>query len=134
MPIRFKDGNIYSHGGEILAVEVEGRGPLRKKLRSLPGLRLKQDGDNVQASTFHDDDFDSVAALVKPRRRRQMSDVQREMINALLDQFYTTLLDELLKDDEILKYLTKNELKSICNLENRLKNIDVPFKRLGLIE
>lgn len=58
--------------------------------------------------------------------------VQRNALNLYHNN--TTLLDELLKDDEILKYLTKNELKSICNLENRLKNIDVPFKRLGLIE
>ncbi len=44
-----------------------------------------------------------------------------------------TLLEALQQDDEILKCLSKEELNTICNLENQLKNINFPFKRLGLL-
>jgi adenylosuccinate lyase len=45
----------------------------------------------------------------------------------------TTLLEELKKDTEVLQYLSPEELEEICNLNNRLKNINVPYKRLGLL-
>lgn len=45
----------------------------------------------------------------------------------------TTLLLELKNDSEVLQHLSARELEEICNLDNRLKNIDVPFKRLGLL-
>lgn len=57
--------------------------------------------------------------------------VQRNALNVYHNK--TTLLDELKKDEEILSYLTVEELEDICNLENRLKNINVSFKRLGLL-
>lgn len=46
---------------------------------------------------------------------------------------HTTLLEELKKDSEVLRLLSAGELDEICNPENRLKNINVPFKRLGLL-
>jgi adenylosuccinate lyase len=45
----------------------------------------------------------------------------------------STLLAELKKDSEVLQYLSAEELEEICDLNNRLKNINVPFKRLGLL-
>ncbi len=57
--------------------------------------------------------------------------VQRNALKVYHHQ--TTLLDELKKDDEALNYLSEKELEEICNLKNRLRNIDVSFKRLGLI-
>lgn len=45
----------------------------------------------------------------------------------------TTLLQELKNDSEVLQYLSAQELEEICNLDNRLKNINVSFKRLGLL-
>lgn len=45
----------------------------------------------------------------------------------------TTLLEELKEDTEVLQYLSPEELEEICNLNNRLKNINVPYKRLGLL-
>lgn len=39
------------------------------------------------------------------------------------------LLDELLKSEEALKYLTEQELKEIFNTDNMLKNIDYIYKR-----
>ncbi|RMF61957.1 MAG: adenylosuccinate lyase [Calditrichaeota bacterium] len=45
----------------------------------------------------------------------------------------TDLLSELMKDEEVLSYLSKEELQEICNLQNRLKHIEIPFKRLHLL-
>ena len=58
--------------------------------------------------------------------------VQQNALKVYHEQ--TSLLEELKKDPEVLVHLNKSELESICNLENRLKNIDVPFMRLGLID
>jgi len=57
--------------------------------------------------------------------------VQRNALNVYHND--VTLLETLQQDDEILKYLSKEELKTICNLKNQLKNINFPFKRLGLL-
>ncbi len=43
------------------------------------------------------------------------------------------LLDTIRTDEEVLRYLNREELEAICNLSNRLKHIDIPFKRLGLM-
>ncbi len=48
-------------------------------------------------------------------------------------QRQTTLLQELKSDPEVLPYLSERELEEICNLKNRIRNINVPFKRLGLL-
>lgn len=48
-------------------------------------------------------------------------------------QHHTTLLQELKSDPEVLPYLSERELEEICNLKNRIRNINVPFKRLGLL-
>jgi len=39
------------------------------------------------------------------------------------------LKDELLKSNEILKYLTNNEIDEIFNSEKILKNVDYIFQR-----
>ena len=39
----------------------------------------------------------------------------------------------LLNDDEVKKYLTENEIEELFNTSDYLKNIDVIYKRLGLI-
>lgn len=46
----------------------------------------------------------------------------------------SSLLDELMKDTECLKYLSGKDLERIFNLKSRLKNIDTVFKRLELIQ
>lgn len=71
-------GIIYPHGGTTLAVEVDYRTPTAKRLAELDCCRLYQDGD--QEKTFHFDvaDFATVAKIVKPRRRRRMTDAQKQ--------------------------------------------------------
>jgi len=38
----------------------------------------------------------------------------------------------LISDAELLKHLSEDEIKSLCSLENKLKNVDHIFKKVGL--
>lgn len=44
----------------------------------------------------------------------------------------STLLKELQQDAQVMKHFTPDELESICNLKNNLRNIQSVFERLGL--
>ena len=77
MLIPCQRGIIYSHGGDLLTVEVEGRRVTANRLRQLDCTTTCQEGDSFLAVTFHAVDFDEVAAIMKPRRRRQVSEAER---------------------------------------------------------
>jgi hypothetical protein len=73
LPCRGKGVTIYPFGGDRLAVEVDGRPGLVKKLTALPGVEVWQDGDREKTFLFDVGLFDQVAALVRPLRRRRLS-------------------------------------------------------------
>ena len=78
---------IFPHGGNLLAVEVDGRRAIAKKLAALPGLRLWQDGDRECTWLFDVSLFPQVAAIVQPRRRRQFTPEQRETLRQRLANY-----------------------------------------------
>ena len=82
MTIPCERGTIYPHGGTRLAVEVEGRPITANRLRGLDCTTVIQEGDDFLAVTFDVDDFDRVAQIVLPRRRRQLSEAERERLRA----------------------------------------------------
>ena len=43
-----------------------------------------------------------------------------------------TFIDALLEDKELLEYLDVDEIRNICRLEDRLKNISHIFRKVGL--
>ena len=69
-------GHIYPVDGDTLAVFVAG-GITREKLRTISGCRLVVDGSDGATFTFDVDCFAAVAEVVKPRRRRHLSESQR---------------------------------------------------------
>lgn len=77
IPCRPKGSNIYPYGGTKLIIEIEGHAKLRNQLRCLSCCELIQDGDTFTAFRFDVADFDAVAALVKPRKVRRLSDKHR---------------------------------------------------------
>ena len=79
MLVLCKRGEILPWGGELLGVTVDHRPVTAKRLLNL-GLRLVQDGDHEKTFVFHVDRFDEVADLVKPRRRRQVSDTEKRRL------------------------------------------------------
>ena len=70
-------GVIYPHGGDRLAAEIEGRPRTARRLRELPCTEVFPDGNNDLAVTFDARDFEKVAELIKPRRRRRVSEENR---------------------------------------------------------
>ena len=73
---------IYPWGGSLLAVEVVGRRPTAKRLAAL-NLKQVQDGDTEAAFVFDIMQLEAVAALVKPRRRRRVSEKERTRLAEL---------------------------------------------------
>ena len=73
MLIPCKCGHIYPHGGQMLAFASDSRGALAKRLIRSGLVKVTQDGDDGINAIFHVDDFDAVAAIVKPKRRRRLS-------------------------------------------------------------
>jgi hypothetical protein len=65
-----KYGTIYPYGGELLAVECDYHNGIAARLTAL-GLRHSQYGDYEHTFIFHVNDWAKVAAVVKPRLRRQ---------------------------------------------------------------
>ena len=56
-----------------LAVEVDGRPGLVKKLAAIPGVVLLQDGDGEKTFRFDVANFCRVAEVVRPHRRRRLN-------------------------------------------------------------
>ena len=73
LPCRGKGVTIYPFGGDRLAVEVDGRPGLAKKLTGTPDVEPWQDGDREKTFLFPVGRFSEVAAVVKPHRRRRLS-------------------------------------------------------------
>ena len=73
LPCRGRGVTVYPFGGDRLAVEVDGRPGLAKKLAGIPGVVLWQDGDGEKTFLFPVGRFSEVAAVVKPHRRRRLS-------------------------------------------------------------
>jgi len=79
-------GVIYPHGGELLAAEVDYRAPTFKALLAIPGVKLHQDGDHEKTLVFHVDLSPQVAAILKPRRRRVLTDERKAALSLAGEQ------------------------------------------------
>ena len=73
-------GHLYPQGGDMLAASTDRRGPVAKALADMDCTTVLQDGDDGINVSFHVDDFEEVAGLMKPRRRRQVSDPERNRL------------------------------------------------------
>ena len=82
IPCRF--GHLYPHGGNYLGASTTRRGPVANRLAALPCVRLVQDGDDGVNVVFHLDDFELVAAVMRPKRRRRLpADRRAEQVERL---------------------------------------------------
>jgi len=87
MQVECQRGVIYPHGGELLAAEVEGRALTRKRLADLDCTTTIQEGDGFLAVTFNVRDFPAVAKLMKPRRRRRLTEKRRREVSEQLARY-----------------------------------------------
>jgi hypothetical protein len=79
MQIPGQHGTIHPHGGDLLAVEVGRRPATARQLANL-GLVLHQDGDSEKTFLFPAHQFDAVAAIVHPRKKRKVSPATLERL------------------------------------------------------
>ena len=77
LTIPCRHGHIYPHGGTQLGASTNTLGPIANRLAALPGVRVVQDGDDGVNIVFDVGDFDQVAAVMQPKRRRRLTPEQR---------------------------------------------------------
>jgi len=70
-------GHIYPWGPSTLAASTNNWGPTARKLAALDFTTVWQDGDDGMTILFPLERFPEVAALMRPKRRRQMTEEQR---------------------------------------------------------
>ncbi|MFV0443341.1 MAG: hypothetical protein ACK5Q5_07200 [Planctomycetaceae bacterium] len=84
LPCRY--GEIYPDGGQFLRVDIDGHNRIAARVTALDGCMLVQDGDVEKTIRFPVTQFELVAALVHPHRRRRVSDDERCRLRALSRQ------------------------------------------------
>jgi len=88
--IKCKNGHIYAHSGNLLGFASDK--PIRKnsvsgKVADLPFITVTQDGSDGANLLFDEIHLDTVAALVKPRMRRFLTEEQKSSRSANLAKF-----------------------------------------------
>ena len=76
IPCKF-GAEIYPHSDKLLSVMVLGK-RLMKKVSKIPDVRLHQSGEEEAVYLFLPQQFKAVAAIVKPRRKRAMSQTAKD--------------------------------------------------------
>ena len=88
MLLTFRGGDIHPQGADMLVVEVDGRHYIKARLDRLDCTTLNNDGDHFGSFMFHVDDFDEIAAIVRPHRRPQISDERRRELSKRMTEMF----------------------------------------------
>ena len=73
---------MFPYSGSRLAVSTNRRGPIAARLVRLPFVQVMHDADDGVTVHFDVEHFPQVAAIIQPRRRRQLSVQARERLVA----------------------------------------------------
>ena len=73
-------GHIYPHGSHLLGFASNKYGTIARKLQTLDGVEAHQDGDDGINVIFPEERFETVANIVKPKRRRRLSEHHRRRL------------------------------------------------------
>ena len=77
-----RHGHICPWGGNELAACTCRRGKLADRLEAA-GARIVQNGDDGVNAVFHESRFAQIAKIMKPRRRKQISEAERRRLLAI---------------------------------------------------
>jgi hypothetical protein len=89
-----RNGHIYPHGGVLLGASTNNRGPIARALAALPGVLVVQDGNDGINVVFPVVEFEAVAAILKPRRRRILSPERAAELTERLRRYRFTAADQ----------------------------------------
>lgn len=78
MQIPCKKGIIYSHGRDTLGLECKTH--TARQVLLISGIKIHQQGDSEWTLLFSIEQFEQVAAIVEPKKRRKLSDSQKERL------------------------------------------------------
>lgn len=70
-------GHIGVWGEDLLVAATNSAGSVAMRLKALPFVQVAQDGADGVNVTFPLEHFDAVAEIMKPRKRRRLSEEQR---------------------------------------------------------
>lgn len=74
IPCSCQSATIFPYGKNLLAVEVERRPEIVRRLKRLEGVRFYPSGQGSAVLVFDLALFEEVSEIVKPRKRRHVSD------------------------------------------------------------
>ena len=77
LQIRCRLGHIFPHGGSTLAVSLDGHPKIAKRLAALDCCQVYQHAEDGMTLLFDVADFKTVAKIVKPHRRAQLSEARK---------------------------------------------------------
>jgi hypothetical protein len=77
-----RNGHFYPWGNTRLAASVDGHPLIGAALKRLTCCELVQDGSDGQTFVFEAEHFADVAKIMRPHRRRQVSEDQRQQLRA----------------------------------------------------
>ena len=75
-----RHGHIGVWGGNLLFASTNTRGTMAKQLKALRCVQVVQDGSDGVNVTFDLKDFDKVARVMAPKRRRRLSPEHRQRL------------------------------------------------------
>lgn len=95
MVIPCKWGHVYPAGPDTLAASVDGYPRIAARLKRLRCCRVHQDGDFGELTVLFDVvDFDKVAKIIRPHRKRRWTEEQKQQARERLAKYqYTPVVD-----------------------------------------
>lgn len=82
-----QNGFVCPWGNDNLAACTNHRGRIVKKLKALPDTTVAQDGHDGANVIFPVDQLEEIARIMKPRKRRRLSDTQRRQAAERLREY-----------------------------------------------
>jgi len=83
-------GELYPYGDDQLVASTKVAGGVARALKALTFTTLHQDGSDGVDVIFPVDRFEKVAGIMKPRKRRQVSDAGRKRLAVMGAKFRFT--------------------------------------------
>ncbi len=80
-------GHVYPHSEAMLAATTDTSGLMARRLKALPFVQVYTDGSDGVTVLFPPERFEEVADLLRLRRRRRVSDQERQRLAALGRQY-----------------------------------------------
>ena len=85
-----QNGHIFPWGGSTVAACTNTRGRVATKLKKTASCKVAQDGDDGVTVLFDVEDFEAVAEIMKPRKRRRLSEEQKQKAVERLRPYWST--------------------------------------------